>query len=61
MAKEDYEVVNEVIDRVQRKEKIQEEIEINIEQNSNRPIAFAKRDKELNDELIILIKSSFVL
>ena len=50
--KEDYEVVNEVIDRVQRKEKIQEEIEINIEQNSNRPIAFAKRDKELNDELM---------
>ena len=50
--KEDYEVVNEIIDRVQRKEKIQEEIEINIEQNSNRPIAFAKRDKELNDELM---------
>ena len=48
--KDDNEVIDEIIDRVSRKEKIEEDIEINKEQNSNRPIAFAKREKELEDE-----------
>ena len=50
--KEDYEVAREIIDRVERIEDIKEEIQKNIEQNSNRPKAFEKKDKELNDELM---------
>ena len=50
--KEDYEVAREIIERVERIEDIKEEIQKNIEQNSNRPKAFEKKDKELNDELM---------
>ena len=62
--KEDYEVSKEIIDRVERKEQILEEIEKNKEQNANRPKAFEKRDRELNEELMkISIEASkgFVL
>ena len=50
--KEDYELTNEIIDRVGRKEKVLEEIEKNKEQNYNRPKTFERKDKELNDELM---------
>ena len=50
--KEDSEVTNEIIDRVDRKEKVLEEIEKNKEENIKRPKTFERKDKELNDELM---------
>ena len=50
--KEDFEVTNEIIDRVSRKEKVLEEIEKNKEENIKRPKTFERKDKELNDELM---------
>ena len=50
--KEDYEVTNEIIERVSRKEKVLEEIEKNKEENIKRPKTFERKDKELNDELM---------
>ena len=50
--KEDYEVINEIIERVSRKEKVLEEIEKNKEENIKRPKTFERKDKELNDELM---------
>ena len=50
--KEDFEVTNEIIERVSRKEKVLEEIEKNKEENIKRPKTFERKDKELNDELM---------
>jgi len=50
--KEDFEVTNEIIERVSRKEKVMEEIEKNKEENIKRPKTFERKDKELNDELM---------
>ena len=50
--KEDYEVTNEIIERVSIKEKVLEEIEKNKEENIKRPKTFERKDKELNDELM---------
>ena len=50
--KEDFEVANEIIERVSRKEKVLEEIEKNKEENIKRPKTFERKDKELNDELM---------
>jgi len=50
--KDDEEVINEIIERVSRKEKVLEEIEKNKEENIKRPKTFERKDKELNDELM---------
>ena len=50
--KEDEEVINEIIERVSKKEKVKEEIEKNKEENIKRPKTFERKDKELNDELM---------
>ena len=50
--KDDFEVTNEIIERVSRKEKVLEEIEKNKEENIKRPKTFERKDKELNDELM---------
>ena len=53
--KEDFEVTNEIIERVSRKEKVLEEIEKNKEENIKRPKTFERKDKELNDELTFIL------
>ena len=50
--KEDFEVTNEIIERVSIKEKVMEEIEKNKDENIKRPITFERKDKELNNELM---------